>query len=88
MSADYGSTESWIGVNVDPHLPPEDVSFAVVPTFSYFEFIPLDRRQNQQDICNDGEFVEDKPVPLSQVKLGQEYEVVLTTFTGKPMHFQ
>ncbi|KAL9285570.1 Indole-3-acetic acid-amido synthetase GH3.10 [Arabidopsis thaliana] len=82
VSADYGSTESWIGVNVDPHLPPEDVSFAVIPTFSYFEFIPLYRRQNQSDICIDGDFVEDKPVPLSQVKLGQEYELVLTTFTG------
>lgn len=82
VSADYGSTESWIGVNVDPQLPPEDVSFAVVPTFSYFEFIPIHRPQNQQDLCSDGEFVEDKPVPLSQVKLGQEYEVVITTFTG------
>lgn len=88
VSADYGSTESWIGVNVDPHLPPEDVSFAVIPTFSYFEFIPLYR--NQEDTCSDGDFVEDKPVPLSQVKLGQEYELVLTTFTGKkkpPMCF-
>ncbi|CAN8247929.1 unnamed protein product [Cochlearia groenlandica] len=83
VSADYGSTESWIGVNVDPNLPPEDVSFAVIPTFSYFEFIPLYRSQNQQDnICSDHDFVEDKPVPLSQVKLGQEYELVLTTFTG------
>ncbi|KAG5381442.1 hypothetical protein IGI04_032912 [Brassica rapa subsp. trilocularis] len=83
VSADYGSTESWIGVNVDPQLPPEDVSFAVIPTFSYFEFIPLYRQQtHQQDLCSEGDFVEEKPVPLSQVKLGQEYELVLTTFTG------
>jgi len=26
--------------------------------------------------------VEDKPIPLSQVKVGQEYKIVLTTFTG------
>ncbi|XP_010542881.1 PREDICTED: jasmonic acid-amido synthetase JAR1 [Tarenaya hassleriana] len=88
VSADYGSTESWIGVNVDPHLPPEDVSFTVIPTFCYFEFIPL-YRQKKQDNCSNGvssnandDFVEDKPVPLSQVKLGEEYEVVITTFTG------
>ena len=91
VRADYGSTESWIGVNVDPQIPPEDVSFAVIPTFSYFEFIPLYRQQTQQDLCSEGDFVEEKPVPLSQVKLGQEYELVLTTFTGKmqtsPLHF-
>lgn len=86
VSADYGSTESWIGVNVDPVLPPENVTFAVVPTFSYFEFIPL-YRQNQD--CNSvvDDFIEDAPVPLSQVKVGQEYEIVLTTFTGMPFFF-
>lgn len=84
VSADYGSTESWIGVNVDPGLHPEDVTFTVVPTFSYFEFIPLHRSSKFQDsssVCDD--FVEDKPIPLSQVQVGQEYEIVLTTFTGK-----
>ncbi|XVF66875.1 hypothetical protein PTKIN_Ptkin10aG0073600 [Pterospermum kingtungense] len=81
VSADYGSTESWIGVNLDPYLPPEDVTFAVIPTFSYFEFIPL-YRQNQDLTSGTVDFIEDEPVPLSQVKVGQEYEIVLTTFTG------
>ncbi|XP_020214136.1 indole-3-acetic acid-amido synthetase GH3.10 isoform X1 [Cajanus cajan] len=81
VSADYGSTESWIGVDVDPSLPPEDVTFAVVPTFSYFEFIPLHRHEKGFSSGGD-DFLEDKPIPLSQVKVGQEYEVVLTTFTG------
>lgn len=81
VSADYGSTESWIGVNLDPCLPPERVTFAVIPTFSYFEFIPLfRRRQNCASVSDD--FIEDEPIPLSQVKIGQEYEIVLTTFTG------
>lgn len=81
ISADYGSTESWIGVNLDPSLPPEDVTFAVIPTFSYFEFIPL-YRQNKD--CNSviDDFFEGAPIPLSHVKIGQEYEIVLTTFTG------
>lgn len=78
ISADYGSTESWIGVNVNPSLPPEEVTFAVVPTFSYFEFIPLHR--NKQDSSDD--FIEDKPIPLSKIIVGQQYEIVLTTFTG------
>lgn len=86
VSADYGSTESWIGVNVDPSLPLERVTFAVVPTFSYFEFIPLHRQKNRSRCNNseaiDDDLVEDEPVPLSQVKVGQEYEIVLTTFTG------
>uniref|UniRef100_A0A3N7I9B0 GH3 family protein n=1 Tax=Populus trichocarpa TaxID=3694 RepID=A0A3N7I9B0_POPTR len=81
VSADYGSTESWIGANVDPYLPPEDVTFAVIPTFSYFEFMPL-YRENQDCSSAIDDFIEDEPVPLSKVKVGQEYEIVLTTFTG------
>ncbi|KAJ6421951.1 hypothetical protein OIU84_026981 [Salix udensis] len=85
VSADYGSTESWIGANVDPHLPPEDVTFAVIPTFSYFEFMPLYRENRDCSSAIDDfidDFIEDEPVPLSKVKVGQEYEIVLTTFTG------
>ncbi|KZV31133.1 hypothetical protein F511_11846 [Dorcoceras hygrometricum] len=81
VSGDYGSTESWIGVNLDPLLPPEKVTFAVVPTFSYFEFIPLHRQVLGSNSAAD-DFIEADPVPLSQVKKGQEYEIVLTTFTG------
>ncbi|XP_062151065.1 indole-3-acetic acid-amido synthetase GH3.10 [Alnus glutinosa] len=81
VSADYGSTESWIGVNVDPSLPPEKVTFAVIPSFSYFEFIPL-CRQKQGRFSPIDDLAEDEPIPLSQVKVGQEYEIVLTTFTG------
>ncbi|XP_044465608.1 indole-3-acetic acid-amido synthetase GH3.10-like isoform X2 [Mangifera indica] len=80
VSADYGSTESWIGVNVDPFLPPENVTFAAIPTFCYFEFIPIYRQKDSCQAIDD--FIEDEPVPLSQVKVGQEYEIVLTTFTG------
>lgn len=88
VSADYGSTESWIGVNVDPGLPPENVTFTVVPTFSYFEFIPLHRFQKSQNGNSAGDdFVEGKPIPLSQVQVGQKYEIVLTTCTGNLFNF-
>ncbi|KAK4364096.1 hypothetical protein RND71_015454 [Anisodus tanguticus] len=90
VSADYGSTESWVGVNVEPSSPPEKVTFAVIPTFSYFEFIPLHRSKSQSynnnhkdaNILATDDFIEDDPVPLSRVKIGQEYELVITTFTG------
>ncbi|KAI3812221.1 hypothetical protein L1987_16928 [Smallanthus sonchifolius] len=88
VSAEYGSTESWIGVNMGPSSAPENVTFTVVPTFSYFEFIPLHRQHRRAfntvvgavDGCDD--YLEDDPVPLSKVKIGQQYEIVLTTFTG------
>ncbi|KAL9322491.1 hypothetical protein ACSQ67_010544 [Phaseolus vulgaris] len=72
VSGDYGSTESWIGINVDPSLPPEKVTFAVVPTFSYFEFIPLYRHKQDCCLVPGHDFMEDDPIPLSRVKVGQE----------------
>ncbi|XP_077243241.1 auxin-responsive GH3 family protein [Tasmannia lanceolata] len=81
VSADYGSTESWIGVNVDPSSPPDLATFTVIPTFSYFEFIPLSRQKQDSTSAVD-DFLEADPLPLSRVKVGEEYEVVLTTFTG------
>lgn len=81
VSADYGSTESWIGVNLDPSFPPEKVTFAIIPTFSYFEFIPLYPLSQDFDPGMD-DFSEGEPLTLSQVKVGQQYEIVLTTFTG------
>ncbi|KAJ6847123.1 jasmonic acid-amido synthetase JAR1 isoform X1 [Iris pallida] len=80
VCADYGSTESWIGANLGPRDPPERVAFTVVPTFSYMEFIPLSRTAKGDG--GDGDFVEGAPLPLSRIKTGVQYEVVLTTFTG------
>ncbi|KAK9689710.1 hypothetical protein RND81_09G076600 [Saponaria officinalis] len=83
ISANYGSTESWIGVNIDPSCPPENVSYAIVPTLSYFEFIPLHKQSRNGDgVIALDDFAEDKPIPLSKVRVGQLYEIVLTTFTG------
>ncbi|XP_031742483.1 indole-3-acetic acid-amido synthetase GH3.10 isoform X2 [Cucumis sativus] len=84
VSGDYGSTESWIGVNVDPYLPPENVTFAVIPTFSYFEFIPLFKQHATTSSADTAihDFLEGQPIALSEVKIGQQYELVLTTFTG------
>ncbi|KAF3775022.1 Jasmonic acid-amido synthetase [Nymphaea thermarum] len=83
VGADYGATECWVGVNTEPAAPPETVSFTVVPTFAYFEFLPLRRRDALiTSAMADDEFIEAQAVKLSQVEVGEEYEVVVTTFTG------
>ncbi|KAL8172519.1 hypothetical protein V2J09_024323 [Rumex salicifolius] len=75
VSADYGSSEGWIAANVHPKLPPESATFVVLPNVGYFEFIPL----KEAVLCNG---LEPKPVGLTEVEVGQEYEVVLTNFAG------
>ncbi|XP_073270349.1 jasmonoyl--L-amino acid synthetase JAR6-like [Primulina huaijiensis] len=73
ISADYGSSEGWIGVNINPKLPPELTTFAVLPNIGFFEFIPLNEDFNG---------VEQTPVGLTEVKVGEEYEVIVTNFAG------
>ncbi|XP_021748556.1 jasmonic acid-amido synthetase JAR1-like [Chenopodium quinoa] len=70
VCADYAASEGWIGANINPRSPPEEVTFAVIPNIGYYEFIPL----------NEG--AEPKPVGLADVKLGEEYEIILTNFAG------
>lgn len=77
MSADYGSSEGWIGANVNPKLPPESATFAVLPNIGYFEFIPLTEGVEDQVLG-----VEPEPVGLTDVKVGQEYEIVVTNVAG------
>ncbi|KAG8391920.1 hypothetical protein BUALT_Bualt01G0237100 [Buddleja alternifolia] len=75
LSADYGSSEGWIGANVNPKLPPESATFAVLPDIGYFEFIPLKENTNGQE-------QERLPVGLSEVEVGEEYEIIVTNFAG------
>ncbi|KAG0455889.1 hypothetical protein HPP92_023677 [Vanilla planifolia] len=83
MSADYGSSEGWIGANIDPDVPPESVSFTVLPNIGFFEFIPVKERAEGEEKC--GSLIqcrEQEPIGLTEVKLGEEYEIVITTFAG------
>ncbi|MCO5591141.1 hypothetical protein L7F22_045122 [Adiantum nelumboides] len=85
ISADYAATEGWIGVNVEPRSsPPSSVSFTVLPSLAFFEFIPLHRSIQQADPSSDGSAVyeEGHAVGLTDVKVGQEYEIVMTTRWG------
>ncbi|XP_052170981.1 jasmonoyl--L-amino acid synthetase JAR4-like [Diospyros lotus] len=85
LSADYGSSEGWVGANVNPKLPPELATFAVLPNIGYFEFIPLRANvEGQKQDESEAPFpsMEPKPVGLTEVKVGEEYEIIVTNFAG------
>ncbi|KAK8565715.1 hypothetical protein V6N13_020792 [Hibiscus sabdariffa] len=87
VTADYGASEGWIGANINPTVPPESATYVVLPNIGYFEFIPLkdNIEKHLQDKVNDSFLsveVEPKPVGLTEVKVGEEYEVIITNFAG------
>ncbi|XP_027906890.1 jasmonic acid-amido synthetase JAR1-like [Vigna unguiculata] len=81
LTSDYGSSEGWIGTNVKPRVPPELATYTVLPQIGYFEFIPMrepaETNANGSFLCMDP-----KPVGLTDVKVGEEYEVVITNPAG------
>ena len=72
VTADYGSSEGWIGANVNPKLPPELATYVVLPNIGYFEFVPI----------ADNLGTETKPLGLTEVKIGEEYEILVTNYAG------
>jgi jasmonic acid-amino synthetase len=78
VCADYGASEGWIGANVNPKLPPETATFAVLPNIGFFEFIPL----NESAGDHEKDKTEPKPLGLTQVKVGKEYEIIITSLAG------
>ncbi|KAK4268856.1 hypothetical protein QN277_022086 [Acacia crassicarpa] len=81
VTADYGSSEGWIAANVNPKIPPESATYAVLPQIGYYEFIPLTRMETTEEdpamFCKDPQ-----PVGLTEVKVGEEYEIVITNPAG------
>lgn len=73
VCADYGASEGWIGVNISPESPPETASFAVLPNIGFYEFIPLRPRNEEEEV---------DPIGINDVRIGEEYEVVVTNFAG------
>ncbi|KAF8413293.1 hypothetical protein HHK36_001271 [Tetracentron sinense] len=84
LSGDYGSSEGWIGANVNPTLPPESVTYAVLPDIGYFEFLPIMEKVENHGDRTEATFLytESEPVGLTEVKVGNEYEVVVTNVAG------
>ncbi|CAL5195982.1 unnamed protein product [Lathyrus oleraceus] len=74
VTSEYGSSEGWIASNVNPKVAPEFATYAVLPQIAYFEFIPITQL--------DGTQVKLEAVGLTDVKIGEEYEIVLTNPAG------
>ncbi|KAK1324791.1 Indole-3-acetic acid-amido synthetase GH3.6 [Acorus calamus] len=71
----YGSSECYFGLNLNPMCKPTDVSYTLIPTMAYFEFLPNVNNGGSSPSASD-------LVDLVDVKLGQEYELVVTTYAG------
>ncbi|MFS7929230.1 putative GH3 family protein [Helianthus anomalus] len=69
----YASSECYFGVNLNPLCKPSEVAYTLIPTMAYFEFLQVGNNDQDQ---------EPNPVDLSEVKLGQDYELVVTTYAG------
>ncbi|KAI4334057.1 hypothetical protein L6164_018794 [Bauhinia variegata] len=75
----YASSECYFGLNLNPLCEPSQVSYTLIPTMAYFEFLPLNRKNEHN---NSVPHPEPELVDLVDVKLGEEYELVVTTYAG------
>jgi len=79
VSSWYGSSECFIGINLNPLSKPSDVSYTIIPSMGYFEFIEVVKdRQEAGHVPADPVVVD-----LVDVKIGHDYELLVTTFSGK-----
>ncbi|XP_010453405.1 PREDICTED: indole-3-acetic acid-amido synthetase GH3.17-like isoform X2 [Camelina sativa] len=78
ISRSYVTSECFIGINFNPLCKPCDVSYTIIPSMGYFEFLEVEK--DHQEASHDSA----KPlvVDLVDVKVGHDYEPVLTTFSG------
>ncbi|KAI3974909.1 hypothetical protein MKX01_005020 [Papaver californicum] len=89
VCATYLSSECYMGINLNPLCRLNEVSYTLIPTMAYYEFLPVlsdqycnsnnnDKNSNALDEVQQ----EQELVDLVDVKLGQEYEIFITTYTG------
>ncbi|KAI3832861.1 hypothetical protein MKX03_026622, partial [Papaver bracteatum] len=71
----YSCSERFFGINLNPLTKPHEVSYTLIPTMAYFEFLPI---LDEDDDCNQEDHK--KLVDLVVVELGREYELVVTNY--------
>lgn len=85
----YASSECYFGVNLNPLCKPSEVSYTLIPTMAYFEFLPVQRNNGVNSSISVPKTLNEKEqqelVDLVDVKLGQEYELVVTTYSGNTL---
>jgi auxin responsive GH3 family protein len=83
----YASSECYFGLNLNPLSKPSEVSYTLIPTMAYFEFLPVNRKNGLINSITAPTSLDQKKdqelVDLVDVKLGEEYELVVTTYAGK-----
>ncbi|CAI9118054.1 OLC1v1019567C1 [Oldenlandia corymbosa var. corymbosa] len=77
VSMIYAASEGSFGINLKPLSDPYDVSYCLAPWMAYYEFLPFDPTSEDDADLNNG-----KVVDLVHVKVGQHYELVVTTCSG------
>ncbi|KAK8705836.1 hypothetical protein V6N13_049422 [Hibiscus sabdariffa] len=78
VSAFYGGSEAFYGINLEILTEPSHVSYTFLPNMAYFEFLPVNKDKDtlpmsQEDV---------EPVDFINVKLDQYYELLVTTSAG------
>ncbi|KAK3192956.1 hypothetical protein Dsin_024266 [Dipteronia sinensis] len=71
----YASSECYFGLNLNPMCKPSEVSYTIMPTMAYFEFLPHEPAGSVSGSTQ-------KLVDLVNVEVGKEYELVITTYAG------
>ncbi|PHU13127.1 Indole-3-acetic acid-amido synthetase GH3.6 [Capsicum chinense] len=82
----YASSECYFGVNLNPLCKPSEVAYTLIPTMGYFEFLPVHRNNGVTSSISMPKSLNEKEqqelVDLVDVKIGQEYELIVTTYAG------
>jgi auxin responsive GH3 family protein len=79
ISMVYGSSEATVGINLQPMCDPSEVSYTIIPTSAYIEFLPVDAAAAAGD---SPAAASHQLVELAAVEAGREYELVVTTYGG------
>ncbi|KAL3500623.1 hypothetical protein ACH5RR_039716 [Cinchona calisaya] len=79
VSTSYALSEGLYGICLNPLTT--DVSYTLIPYTAYYEFLPLNQKIDQ-GMEKDSQLKREKILDLANVKVGQQYELVVTTFSG------
>ncbi|PPS04668.1 hypothetical protein GOBAR_AA15985 [Gossypium barbadense] len=81
VSTFYACSEALCGINLEPLCKPCDVSYTFLPNMAYFEFLPVENDHDESiEMKRNDEDTE--LVDLVNVKVGQCYELVVSTCAG------
>ncbi|EFJ09990.1 hypothetical protein SELMODRAFT_427552 [Selaginella moellendorffii] len=72
---DYSASEGYLGINMRPATPPEEVVFTLIPYTMFFEFIPVDPEEVP-------DHQKGETLGFKDLQVGKQYELVVTTFEG------